>query len=133
MAKDSDGNEYKAYREDFTWHFGLTVRNWQYVSRVANIDISDLAVDASTGIDVINVMTEMYYAHKGRRMSMGKTFIYMNTTLVKYLDYQARNVSGKNLFLTFKEYGPNAKEILYFRGIPIRETDAILETEDVVS
>lgn len=133
FAQDASGNDYRAYREDFTWHFGLTVRNWQYVARVANIDVSDLTIDAATGADVINLMTEMYYAHKGRRVSTGRTYIYMTTNLVKYLDYQSRNVAGKNLFLTFDKTGPNAKEVLHFRGIPIRETDAILETEAVVA
>lgn len=129
LVNDSEGNRFTAYREDFTWHFGLTVRNWQYVARVANIDVSNLVEDAATGADIINLMTEMYYAHKGRRSSVGKTMIYMNTGLVKFLDYQSRNVAGKNLFLTFKETGVNAKEVLHFRGIPIRETDALLETE----
>ncbi len=129
LETDSNGDSYTVYREEFKWHFGLTVRNWQYVARVCNIDVSDLSDDASTGADIINLMTEMYYAHKGRRLSRGKTYIYMNTNIVKFLDYQARNVQGKNLFLTFKDTGPNAKEVLHFRGVPIRETDALLETE----
>ena len=133
MVADGNGDEFRAYREDFTWHFGLTVRNWQYVARVANIDVSDLTVDAATGADVINLMTEMYYAHKGRRLSKGRTYIYMNTNMVKYLDYQSRNAAGKNLFLTFKETGPNAKEVLHFRGVPIKECDAILDSEGVVA
>ena len=132
LAQDSDGNSYRVYREEFTWHFGLTVRNWQYVARIANIDVSDLTEDAATGADLVELMTEMYYAHKGRRMSFGSTKIYMNTTLVKFLDYQARNAAGKNLFLTFQDTGPNAKEVLHFRGIAIRESDALLETEDRV-
>jgi hypothetical protein len=129
---DSNGHRYMAYREEFKWHFGLTVRNWQYVVRVANIDISDLRIDGATGADLINLITEGYYRHKGRRVSKGKTMIYMNTTLVKFLDYQARNVKDRNLFLTFAEFGPNAKEVLHFRGLPIRECDAILNSEDRV-
>lgn len=131
-VQDGNGDTYFAYREEFAHHFGLSVRNWQYVARVANIDVASLEVDASAGANLINLMTEMYYAHKGRRSNMGKTCIYMNTTLVKYLDYQARLVKDTNLFLTFDKYGPNAKEVLSFRGIPIRETDAILNTEDEV-
>jgi hypothetical protein len=129
---DANGDRYMVYREEFAWHFGLTVRNWQYISRVANIDVSDLVVDAATGANVINLLTEAYYAHKGRRTSMGKTFIYMNTTLVKFLDYQARLNQNQNLFLTFDKVGVNAKEVLHFRGIPIRECDAILNSEDAV-
>jgi hypothetical protein len=131
-VSDANGDTYFAYREEFAHHFGLSVRNWQYVARVANIDVSDLEIDASAGANLINVMTEMYYNHKGRRTNMGKTCIYMNTTLVKYLDYQARLAQNTNLFLTFDKYGPNAKEVLNFRGIPIRECDAILNSEDQV-
>lgn len=132
LAFDANNNRFMVYREEFSWHFGLTVRNWQYIARIANIDISDLKIDAATGADLVNLLTEMYYQHKGRRVAKGKTVIYMNTTLVKYLDYQARNVKDRNLFLTYGEYGPNAKEVLMFRGIPIRECDAILNTEERV-
>jgi hypothetical protein len=132
-AKDSNNDTYMVYREEFSWHFGLTVRNWQYIARICNIDVSALTVDASSGADVINLMTEAYYKHKGRRSSKGKTFFYMNTTLVKYLDYQARLNPNQNLFLTFDKVGANAKEILHFRGIPIRECDAILNSESVVA
>jgi hypothetical protein len=129
---DANGNRFMAYREEFAWHLGVTVRNWQYVSRACNIDVSNLEVDASTGANLVNLLTEMYYAHKGRRTVMGKTFIYMNTTLVKFLDYQARLEKNTNLFLTFDKYGPNSKEVLHFRGIPIRESDALLNTEAAV-
>lgn len=132
-AQDASGDRYMVYREEFSWHFGLTVRNWQYIARICNIDISNLTVDAATGANIINLMTEAYYKHKGRRSSKGKTMFYMNTTLVKFLDYQARLNTNQNLFLTFDKVGVNAKEVLHFRGIPIRECDAILNTESVVA
>jgi len=132
-AEDENGNKYRAYREDFKWTMGLTVRNWQYVARVANIDTSALTIDASAGANVINLMTEAYYQHKGRRLQKGKTIIYANTLIVKYLDYQARHNTNTNLHLTFQESGPNAKEVLHFRGLPIHETDAILNSEEAVS
>lgn len=130
--QDVDGNTFMVYREEFTWHFGVTLRNWQYVCRVANIDVSLLVKDAVTGANLLDLLTEAYYAHKGRRTSMGKTFIYMNTTLAKYLDYQARKNKTENLFLTYDKVGQNASEVLHFRGIPIRECDAILNSEDAV-
>lgn len=130
---DAGGKIYMAYREEFEWQLGLTVRNWQYVSRVCNIDVSNLQIDAATGANIVNLLTEAYYAHKGRRTAKGRTCIYMNTTLVKYLDYQARLQKDTNLFLTFDKYGVNAKEILHFRGIPIRESDALLNSEAAVS
>lgn len=133
LVQDANGDSYMAYREEFKWHFGLTVRNWQYVARVANIDVSNLTTNAATGADIVELMTEMYYAHKGRRVASGRTYIYANTTIVKFLDYQARNASGKNLYVTLSEQGPNAKEVLTFRGVPIREVDAILNTEAAVA
>jgi len=126
--QDANGDTFFVYREDFRWHMGLTVRDWRYVVRIANIDVSDLTTDAVSGANLINLMTEGYYKHYGRRTKVGKTFIYANTTIVKFLDYQARNVP-KNLYLTLSQTGVNASEVLSFRGIAIHETDAILETE----
>lgn len=131
-VSDASGNTYFAYREEFAAHFGLSVRNWQYVVRVCNIDISDLTTDASTGAYLVDLMTEAYYRHKGRRVNLGKTFFYANTTIVKYLDYQARKKTSINLFLGLMDTGANAKEVLQFRGIPIHESDAILNTEATV-
>lgn len=129
---DADGNPYYQYEEDFIWHMGLSVRDWRYVVRIPNIDVSDLSIDASTGADLIERMTQAYYQHYGRRSAVGKTMLYGNTNIVKYLDFQARNAVA-NLFLTFGEAGPNAEEVLKFRGVALRETDAILNNEQVVS
>jgi hypothetical protein len=129
---DAAGDTYFVYREEFRWNIGLSVRNWQYVVRIANIDVDDLTIDAATGPDLIELMTTAYYRHKGRRVALGRTYWYMSTNIVMYLDYQARNQKDKNIFLTFQQTGPNAKEVLNFRGIPCRECDAILESEDEV-
>lgn len=131
QTADENGHKFYVYREDFTWHIGLTVRDWRYVVRICNIDVSDLTINAATGAHLINLMTEAYYRHYGRRVNMGKTFIYANTTIVKYLDYQARNAQA-NLMLTFDQSSVNASEVLKFRGIAIRESDAILNTEEAV-
>lgn len=126
---DASGNPYFEYQEDFTWHLGLTVRDWRYVARVANIDVSDLTTNAATGANLFDKLTEAYYTHYGRKVGLGKTMIYCNTDIVKYLDYQARKATNTNLFLTYGEAGPDAKEVLHFRGVAIRESDAMLSTE----
>lgn len=131
-AKDAAGNTFFVLREDFKWNIGLSVRNWQYVVRICNIDTSTLTNDAATGADIIELMTKAYYRHKGRRVAMGRTYWYLNTDILMYLDFQARNQKDKNLFLTFREQGPNAKEVLFFRGIPIRESDCLINGEDQV-
>lgn len=127
--QDASGNTFFSYRENFTWHLGVSVRDWRYVVRIANVDVTTLTTDASAGAKLIDLMTKAYYKHYGRRVNMGKSFFYMNTTIVKFLDFQARNTAGQNLFLTLDQTGPNASEVLKFRGIAIRESDALLETE----
>ncbi len=39
---DDNGNAYYAKEEKFTWHVGLAVKDWRYVSRIANIDVSEM-------------------------------------------------------------------------------------------
>ena len=39
---DENGNAYYAKEEKFTWHVGLAVKDWRYVSRIANIDVSEM-------------------------------------------------------------------------------------------
>lgn len=132
-ATDGVGATYFVYRDEFVWHLGLTIRDWRYVVRICNIDVSALTIDGAAGANLINLMTEAYYRHYGRRVAKGRTYIYATTTLVKYLDFQARN-TPKNLFLRFDETGVNASEVLKFRNIPIRETDALLDgTEAAVT
>ena len=60
----------------------------------------------------------------------GKPVIYCNATILEHLDRQTR--TAPNRFLTTKEdvFG---EEIMHFRGIPIYETDGIVNTESLVS
>ena len=131
--QDDSGNTYFAYRENYMWHLGLCIRDWRYVTRVANINTSDLTTDATAGANIIELLTHAFYQHNGRRRPMGKTCIYMGTDLVKYLDFQARD-GQKNLFLTIDKQGPNAMPVLSFRGFPVREVDALnMQSESAVS
>lgn len=128
-ATDGAGDSFFVYQEDFRWHLGLSVRDWRYVVRIPNIDISELTLDASSGADLVERMTQAHYKHYGRRTKVGKTMLYANTTIVKFLDFQSRRNTNVNMFLTQGQSGENAEEVLMFRGVPIRETDAILSTE----
>ena len=132
LVEDADGNRYKVYREDYTLHTGLSVRDWRYTARLANIDVSDLTSDASTGANLIDLLTKMWWTHEGRRSAKGKTCMYLNKDIMEYLDYQARNVPN-NLLLKYSETGVNAKPVLMFRNIPLRECDGLLSTESTIS
>ena len=128
---DGNGGTYYVYRKDMEWHTGLAVNDYRYVSRIHSIDVTKLDKGkgtALTGADLVDLMTDAYYVHQGRRMTKGKTCMYANTTIVKFLDFQARN-SQKNIHLFLENTGTNAKEVLTFRGMPIKESDAFVNAE----
>jgi hypothetical protein len=40
--EDANGGKYQGYRTHYKWDIGMTVRDWRYVVRVANIDVTAL-------------------------------------------------------------------------------------------
>ncbi|WP_414446163.1 major capsid protein [Citrobacter europaeus] len=120
--KDANGGQYEGYRTHYKWDNGLTLRDWRYVVRIANIDVSDLSVPASAA----NIVTQMVKAlHRVPNLKMGRAVFYMNRTVAQALDLQS--LDKASLALSVKE--TEGEWWTTFRGIPIRETDAILETE----
>jgi hypothetical protein len=118
---DGNGGKYQGYRTHYKWDNGLTLRDWRYVVRIANIDVSDL--DATTPIDIVKMMIKAM--HRIPNMGMGTPVFYMNRTLNEYLDIQSLNKAS--LAISVKE-----TEGLFwnaFRNVPIRQCDALLETE----
>lgn len=120
--RDSAGGQYQGYRTHYKWDNGLTLRDWRYVVRIANIDVSDLSVPASAA----NIVTQMVKAlHRVPNLKMGRAAFYMNRTVAQALDLQS--LDKASLAMSVKE--TEGEWWTTFRGIPIRETDAILETE----
>lgn len=119
---DANGGRYEGYRTHYKWDNGLALRDWRYVVRIANIDVSDLSVPASAA----NIVTQMVKAlHRVPNLKMGRAAFYMNRTVGQALDLQS--LDKASLALSVKE--TEGDWWTTFRGIPIRETDAILETE----
>lgn len=123
---DDAGNAYYVKEEKFSWHCGLAVKDWRYISRVANIDVSDMA-DGSVAL--YTFLRKAYYALQNRRVAGGKTAIYCNRDVMEALDALATNAGSSDSFIRLKPMEIQGKEVLSYRGIPIRETDAILNTE----
>lgn len=118
---DANGGKYQGYRTHYKWDNGLALRDWRYVVRIANIDVSDL--DATTPVDIVKMMIKAL--HRIPNRGMGKPVFYMNRTLNEYLDIQSLNKAS--LALSVKE--TEGEFWTTFRNVPIRETDALLETE----
>jgi len=134
---DASNNPYYVEEELFRWHVGLTVRDWRYVARIANIDVSDLAAGT---VDIYKYMREAFWkVHRHNPMG-GKMVIYANAAVCEALDAHTTptmssdvptNKTGSLVRLRRDEI--DGKEILTYRGIPIRRCDAILNTEAAVS
>lgn len=121
---DANGNPYRAYRDHYQWKCGIALRDWRYVVRIANIDVTALVSDAAAGANLINLLTralERIHSLNGVRPAF-----YMNRTVRSILRQQQVN-AVKNSTLTVDEL--LGKRVLMASEVPVRRTDALLNTE----
>lgn len=130
VTKETANGLYDVYREKFTWDLGMSVRDWRYVSRIANIDVS-LALAGST--QLYDFMRSAYYNLQQRRITGGRAAIYCNTNMLEVLDMLSVNQGGSDSQVRLRPGELDGKEVQMYRGIPVRECDAILNTEDLVA
>lgn len=118
----------RAYQSRFQWKHGIALRDWRYAVRIANIDISNL-VGKSSAADLIELMIKAI--HRIPTLSGVRPVFYMNRSCYQMLDIQRRDdvQTGGQLGYSNVDGVPN----MAFRGIPVHRTDALLETEAVVS
>lgn len=122
---DGTGGRMEAYRTHYRWDLGLTVRDWRYVVRIANIDRSLLSKDASTGANLPDLMFEA--AEIVPSLSGNVRFgYYMDRRLRTKLRQQiAHGVSNSTL-----ETGDvGGKRVTTFDEIPLRRVDALAVDE----
>lgn len=122
------GNRMLAFRDRWQWKCGIALKDWRYVVRGCNIDISNLIAKTSNA-DIIEMMIKMI--HRVPNIRAGKPVFYMNRTVFQMLDIFRRDdiIAGGGLVRADVD-----GSIQYsFRGIPIRLCDALLETEATVT
>lgn len=133
---DDNGNPYYVMEEHFACHVGISVRDWRYVGRIANIDVSDLIAGS---VNTLDLMRQLFYKTHARapinakrtQQVSGKTCIYASRTFIEALD---EDMSDKtNVELTIEQAGGVYRAASAYRGIPIYELDSLLDTEAVVS
>jgi hypothetical protein len=122
------GNRMLAYRDRWQWKCGIALKDWRYSVRGANIDISNL-VSKTSAADLIEMMIKMI--HRIPNPALVKPVFYMNRTVFQMLDIQRRDdvISGGGL----SYQNVDGQIVPTFRGYPIRVTDALHESETVVS
>jgi len=121
---------YQAYVTKFQWKLGLMLKDYRYCIRICNIDVSDLTADAASGADLLDKLTDGYYARPTVDLGgMAKTFIYCNKTIAKFLHKQAQNKSNVNLSID----DPAGKPIVRFLDAPVHVCDNLDVDEDAVT
>ena len=129
-----DGNNrLQAYATRYQWKNGLVVKDWRYVVRIANIDVSDMAnasnTQASTiSTQLIKLMTRALY--RVPNMTMGRAAFYMNRTVHGGLSIQAMDRAQNVLSVQqgLSQFG-TPYSWLSFLGVPCRRVDALINAE----
>ncbi len=126
---DVNGNAgtFWGFEEQFEIDHGLVVKDYRQGARLANIDISSLI--AGSGVDLIEAMIKLTY--KIDSLENGQPVFYVNRTIEAWLDLQAVNKVGAGGGITYENY--QGQRVMHFRKIPVRRSDALLNTEDRVT
>ena len=130
---NSDGTRLQAFATRYQWKNGLVVKDWRYVVRICNVDISDLlgttgtqASTASTAL--VKLMARALY--RIPNMAMGRAAFYMNRTVHSGMSIAALDKSQNVLSIQegLKQFG-TAQSYLSFLGVPLRRVDALINAE----
>lgn len=134
-TKDDAGGTFYVKVTMFEWHVGAFVKDYRYSARIANIDVSDLMAGS---VDVWALMRKAYYRLfqvYGVGALGGRTAIYLNRQVLELLDAQSSDralLAANHNYTGLGQTQVEGRVIRTYRGIPIRMTDAILNTEAVV-
>ena len=119
---DGAGGRMEGYRTHYRWDAGLTIRDWRYFVRIANIDLSELGTIANTK-NLINWMVQA--SERIPSFGKGRAVFYMNRTLREKLRLGILERVSSNL--TWETV--SGKRVMTFDDIPVRRTDALINTE----
>ena len=139
------GKRMEVLAERFQWKSGLVVKDWRYAVRIANIGATDndsggtitalSGTLATTAGVVTNIIHQMAKAvARIPNMNMGRPAFYMNRTVFAGLmrTALAKSTSALSISDAITQYG-TPSSMLSFMGIPIRQCDSLINTEEVVT
>lgn len=123
---DGANGRMEAYRTHYKWDCGFALADWRYVVRICNIDVSDLNTLANTK----NLIEWMVRASERiPQLGMGRAAWYVNRNIREKLRLGILEKIANNLSWETVE----GKRIMTFDDIPVRRTDALLNTESRVT
>jgi len=130
---DANGNFFQAMRALYQWKNGVAVKDWRYVVRIANINVTDLTGQSGTqaataATQIINLMSRAL--DRPPALAMGRAAFYANRTVYSMLRVAALNKSNAALSIekALTQFG-TPYSLTNFLGVPLRKVDQLLNTE----
>lgn len=117
-----------AYVSHYQWDLGLSIPDWRYVVRIANIDSSLLTNDASTGADLADLMFQAMELVPS--LARARFAFYMPRTVRTFLRRQLSNATNMST-LQIKDVG--GKRVTEFQGVPLRRVDSLAADESRIT
>jgi len=118
----------QAYRSHFRFDVGLTVRDWRYAVRIANIDKSLLLADAASGANLPDLMFQA--VTQIPNLGAGRPAFYMSRNTMSFLRRQLTNAtSGSTLIDT----NVGGKFVTSWNGIPLKRCDSLAADEALLT
>lgn len=118
---DVDGGRFQGFRTHYQFKAGLCVRDWRYVVRIANLESA--AITSNVERYMIQAINRI------PNLRMGRPVFYCNRAIKTWLDISAQ--AKTNVQLKIQDWG--GRPVTTFWGIPIRQVDAILNTESALT
>jgi hypothetical protein len=117
----SSSTKYRAYVDVFNWKAGMVVKNTKSIGRIANIQPTGASnlFDEDNLITLLNRMTQ----GPGRR-------IYCNQTVLTQMEIRAKDKTNIH-YTTVNDIAPGP--VTFFKGVPVRLVEQILNTESDVA
>jgi len=127
-AGDRTNGYFQAYRTHYRWDCGLVVKDWRYVVRIPNIEVSDLLVAATSGADLTDLMAQA--VEMIPNLGACRPVFYMNRTVRSML---RRQIAAKVASSTLTMDSVGGKMVMHFDEIPVKRLDGITNAETLVS
>jgi hypothetical protein len=132
---DANNGRYQGYRTHYKWNCGLCVRDWRYVVRIANVDVSALGTAGDSSDSSPNIFKLMIQARNRIPVqNIGKAVFYANSDVMTA--FEIKLLDKSNIYLSTKDItgaGGVTRDTITFRGFPVRRCDQLASNEAKVS
>lgn len=127
---DANGNPFVGFEDHWLWRCGMMVKDWRYVVRIANIDLTALTVSGATGPNLQDLMIQA--AELIENTSGVRAAWYVPRQIRAFFRRQIQAKANANL-----SWGDpssiSGRRVLAFDEMPVRRVDSLNTAETQVA